>query len=44
MASKINYNNKAPFQTLEEIPDENKVNASDKSKCKRYERNKNSCK
>lgn len=34
MASKINYNNKAPFQTLEEIPDENKVNASDMNEIK----------
>ncbi len=34
MASKINYNNKAPFQTLEEIPDENKVNADDMNEIK----------
>lgn len=34
MASKINYNNKAPFQTLEEIPDENKVNAADMNEIK----------
>lgn len=34
MANKINYNNKAPFQTLEEIPDENKVNASDMNEIK----------
>lgn len=34
MASKINYNNKAPFQTLEEIPDENKVNANDMNEIK----------
>ncbi len=34
MASKINYNNKAPFQTLEEIPDENKVNAVDMNEIK----------
>ena len=34
MASKINYNNKAPFQTLEEIPNENKVNASDMNEIK----------
>lgn len=34
MASKINYNNKAPFQTLEEIPDKNKVNAADMNEIK----------
>lgn len=34
MANKINYNNKAPFQTLEEIPDENKVNANDMNEIK----------
>lgn len=34
MANKINYNNKAPFQTLEEIPDENKVNADDMNEIK----------
>ena len=34
MATKINYNNKAPFQTLEEIPNENKVNADDMNEIK----------
>ena len=34
MASKINYNTKAPFQTREDIPDENKVNASDMNEIK----------
>ena len=35
MASKINYANKAPFQTREEIPDENKVNAEDMNEIKK---------
>ena len=34
MASKINYNNKAPFQTREDIPDINKVNAEDMNEIK----------
>ena len=34
MASKINYNTKAPFQTREDIPDENKVNAEDMNEIK----------
>ena len=34
MATKINYNNKAPFQTREDIPDENKVNAADMNEIK----------
>lgn len=34
MSSKINYNTKAPFQTREDIPDENKVNAEDMNEIK----------
>lgn len=34
MANKINYANKAPFQTREDIPDENKVNAEDMNEIK----------
>ena len=34
MATKINYNNKVPFQTREDIPDENKVNAEDMNEIK----------
>lgn len=34
MASKINYNNKAPFQTREDIPVENKVLADDMNEIK----------
>ena len=34
MVTKINYNTKAPFQTLEEIPNENKVNADDMNEIK----------
>lgn len=34
MASKINYNTKAPFQTREDIPNENKVNAEDMNEIK----------
>lgn len=34
MATKINYTNKTPFQTREDIPDENKVNAEDMNEIK----------
>lgn len=34
MATKINYNNKAPFQTREDIPNENKANAEDMNEIK----------